>query len=65
MVVRQAVNWALDDLPNLDALSLANMAEHRLKMVRDGTDKVNRDFTVIGVTLDVHVDEGLETFLQQ
>ena len=65
MVVRQAVNWALDDLPNLDAFSLANMAKHRLKMVRDGTNKVNRDFTVIGVTLDVHVDEGLETFLQQ
>tara|TARA_B100001248_G_C27046016_1_gene303038 strand:- start:97 stop:291 length:195 start_codon:yes stop_codon:yes gene_type:complete len=64
MVVRQAVNWTLDDVPNLDPFSLADMAKYMLKMVRYGTNKVDRDFTVIGVTLDVYVDKGLETFLQ-
>ena len=63
MVVRQAVNWALDDLPNLDPFSLANMAEHRLKMIRDGTDKVNRHILVVVVTLDVHIDKRLKPFL--
>ena len=37
MVVRQAVNWTLDDVPNLDAFSLADMAKYMLKMVRYGT----------------------------
>ena len=65
MVISQTVNRSFDDVPYLDAFALTNVAKNRLEVVSNRTDKVNRHILVVVVTLDVYVNERLESFLQQ
>ena len=65
MVIGQPIDGPLDDLAHRNAFALANVAKHGLEVVGNGTDKVDRYLLVVVVTLDVYVNERLESFLQQ